>query len=147
MIEPKPLQVEVTLQSNPVHHSCLTAYDLWPGTQKSNLNLISYASVCICCASLSALLFERSIQALEKTLKKATERTVKQTNKQTLFVYTLTDFRSAVAEALADLRDAGVIPGWRNEMYPVTNSFHEEPCMLIERAAAVPFGIKASTDF
>ena len=49
-----------------------------------------------------------------------------------------------VAEVLADLRDAGVIPGWRNEMYPVTDRWHDEPCMLVERAASVLFGIKAS---
>ena len=51
---------------------------------------------------------------------------------------------SAVAEVLADLREAGEIPGWRDEMYPVTDRWHDEPCMLIERAAAVLFGIKAS---
>lgn len=49
-----------------------------------------------------------------------------------------------VAEVLGELRDAGVIPGWRNELYPVTDRWHDEPCMLIERAAAVLFGIKAS---
>lgn len=50
------------------------------------------------------------------------------------------------AEALSDLREAGLIPGWRNEQYPVLESFCKEPYMLIERAAAVPFGIKANLE-
>ncbi len=49
-----------------------------------------------------------------------------------------------IAEVLADLREAGIIPGWRNEMYPVTDRWHDEPFMLMERAASVLFGIKAS---
>lgn len=34
------------------------------------------------------------------------------------------------------------MPGWRDEMYPVTSAFTAQPLLLIERAAAVPFGIK-----
>jgi hypothetical protein len=37
----------------------------------------------------------------------------------------------------------GVITGWRNEFYPVVQSFHEDPVFLVERAAAAHFGIKA----
>ncbi|KAG2497144.1 hypothetical protein HYH03_004735 [Edaphochlamys debaryana] len=48
-----------------------------------------------------------------------------------------------VAEVLEALRKEGVITGWRDELYPVTASFYEEPVMLIERAAATHFGIKA----
>lgn len=37
----------------------------------------------------------------------------------------------------------GLIEGWRNELYPAVQSFHDEPAFLIERAAAPHFGIKA----
>ena len=40
------------------------------------------------------------------------------------------------------LREAGVIQGWRDELYPVTCAFHAPPLALIERAAAPHFGIK-----
>lgn len=33
--------------------------------------------------------------------------------------------------------------GWRNELYPAVQTFHDEPAFLIERAAAPFFGIKA----
>jgi hypothetical protein len=41
------------------------------------------------------------------------------------------------------LREEGAVTGWRNELYPVLTSFHEEPLALVERAAAVHLGIKA----
>jgi hypothetical protein len=44
---------------------------------------------------------------------------------------------------LDQLRAKGVITGWRNEQYPVTADFYSEPAFLVERAAAVHFGIKA----
>lgn len=37
----------------------------------------------------------------------------------------------------------GLIEGWRDELYPAVQSFHDEPAFLIERAAAPHFGIKA----
>ena len=37
----------------------------------------------------------------------------------------------------------GLIAGWRNELYPAVQAFHDEPAFLIERAAAPYFGIKA----
>ncbi len=37
----------------------------------------------------------------------------------------------------------GLITGWRDEFYPVVQSFHDEPVFLVERAAAAHFGIKA----
>ena len=40
------------------------------------------------------------------------------------------------------LKEQGVVTGWRNEMYPVTPAFTVQPLLLIERAAAVQFGIK-----
>ncbi|KAK9820250.1 hypothetical protein WJX72_008059 [[Myrmecia] bisecta] len=50
---------------------------------------------------------------------------------------------TAVAGVLERLRDEGHITGWRNEMYPVVPAFHDAPLLLMERAAAVCFGIKA----
>ncbi|GAX77947.1 hypothetical protein CEUSTIGMA_g5389.t1 [Chlamydomonas eustigma] len=49
----------------------------------------------------------------------------------------------AVAGVLRQLRDERVITGWRDEYYPVTSSFYDQPVMLVERAAATQFGIKA----
>jgi len=48
-----------------------------------------------------------------------------------------------VGDALSQLRDAGVIAGWRDELYPVLTSFYEPPALLLERAASPFFGIKA----
>ncbi len=48
-----------------------------------------------------------------------------------------------MAEVLAQLRDEGLVPGWRDELYPVCESFHAEPLLLVERAAASLLGIKA----
>jgi hypothetical protein len=33
--------------------------------------------------------------------------------------------------------------GWRNELYPVTAAFDAQPALLLERAAAPFFGIRA----
>ncbi|KAK9819470.1 hypothetical protein WJX74_010523 [Apatococcus lobatus] len=49
----------------------------------------------------------------------------------------------AVAGVMEDLRQKGAIEGWRNELYPVTESFNREPLLLVERAAATYLGIKA----
>jgi hypothetical protein len=46
----------------------------------------------------------------------------------------------AVAEVLATLRAEGLIPGWRNEFYPVAQSFYAAPLLQMERAATVLFG-------
>ena len=40
------------------------------------------------------------------------------------------------------LNHDGHIHGWRNELYPVADSFGSEPLLLIERAAAIYLGIK-----
>ena len=47
------------------------------------------------------------------------------------------------AGVLQQLREEGIITGWRDELYPVTSGFYASPVMLIERAAATHFGIKA----
>lgn len=49
----------------------------------------------------------------------------------------------AVAVVLVELRDRGVITGWRDELFPVVQTFSSDPVLLIERAAASAFGIKA----
>jgi hypothetical protein len=49
----------------------------------------------------------------------------------------------AVDGVLRQLRDDGVVTGWRDEAYPVSVSFHAPPLMQIERAAATLFGIQA----
>lgn len=52
--------------------------------------------------------------------------------------------KTVVLNALnKDLNGKGVIPGWRNELFPVVTRFGEEPELLIERAACAPYGIKA----
>ena len=50
---------------------------------------------------------------------------------------------TAVAKVMAQLRDSGVITGWRDELFPVSESFSAVPLLLVERAAASMFGIKA----
>jgi hypothetical protein len=47
---------------------------------------------------------------------------------------------AAVAAVLAALRAEGLVPGWRNEVYAVAQGFHEEPLLVMERAATVLFG-------
>lgn len=49
----------------------------------------------------------------------------------------------AVAAVLAVLRDEGLVPGWRNELYPVTVDFYVPPLLAVERAAATLFGTLA----
>lgn len=49
----------------------------------------------------------------------------------------------SMAVILSNLRDEGIIQGWRDEMYAVSKSFYDAPYMLVERAAAVQLGIKA----
>lgn len=49
----------------------------------------------------------------------------------------------AVGQVLQHLREEGLISGWRDELYPVGTAFKVEPLLLIERAAAAHFGVKA----
>jgi hypothetical protein len=46
----------------------------------------------------------------------------------------------AVEEILLQLRDDGRIKGWRNEHYPVSESFYAPPLLTIERAAVPLLG-------
>lgn len=47
----------------------------------------------------------------------------------------------AVAGVLAEWRNAGLFPGWRDELYRVSTAFDAPPLMALERAAASTFGI------
>eukprot|EP00882_Tetradesmus_deserticola_P007136 GHRQ01007512.1.p1 GENE.GHRQ01007512.1~~GHRQ01007512.1.p1 ORF type:complete len:265 (+),score=140.71 GHRQ01007512.1:2-796(+) len=50
----------------------------------------------------------------------------------------------AAAGVLDSLRtEQGMFSGWRNELYPVTAAFDAQPALLLERAAAPYFGIRA----
>eukprot|EP00592_Proboscia_alata_P004529 CAMPEP_0194369272 /NCGR_PEP_ID=MMETSP0174-20130528/17553_1 /TAXON_ID=216777 /ORGANISM="Proboscia alata, Strain PI-D3" /LENGTH=384 /DNA_ID=CAMNT_0039146111 /DNA_START=68 /DNA_END=1222 /DNA_ORIENTATION=- len=52
----------------------------------------------------------------------------------------------AVQTVLEDLRNRDVVPalrGWRDELFAVREGFHTPPQLLIERAAAVLFGVSA----
>lgn len=49
----------------------------------------------------------------------------------------------SVNTSLKVLGENGVIPGWRNEMYPVVNAFGAKPFFNLERAAVPYFGTKA----
>jgi hypothetical protein len=48
----------------------------------------------------------------------------------------------AVGEVLHSLRGAGLIDGWRDELYPVNRSWSEPPSLLIERAAVPWLGVR-----
>lgn len=50
---------------------------------------------------------------------------------------------AAVSECLRHLQAEGVITGWRNELLPVAPGFGQAPELLLERAAAPFFGIRA----
>ena len=49
----------------------------------------------------------------------------------------------AVEEVLRRLADDGLVPGWRDEPYPVAKAFSAAPLMTLERAAVPLFGIRA----
>ena len=47
----------------------------------------------------------------------------------------------AVARVTEELRRIGVVTNWRDELYPVSDSFYNEPVFLIERGAADLLGV------
>ncbi len=49
---------------------------------------------------------------------------------------------AAVAGVLETLRERGVIPGWRDELYPVTTEYQARSLFDMERAAAILFGLR-----
>lgn len=48
----------------------------------------------------------------------------------------------AVASVMSKLRDDGIIKGWRDELYPVAESFYSSPLFLMERAAVTVLGVR-----
>lgn len=48
----------------------------------------------------------------------------------------------AVGQVLAALREKGLIPGWRNELYAVATDLHAQSLFHMERAATVLFGVR-----
>ncbi len=58
----------------------------------------------------------------------------------------LDDFDSrtaAVHEVLLALREAGEVPVWRDEPYPIARRWDEDPLMTMERGAVPLFGLRA----
>ena len=47
----------------------------------------------------------------------------------------------AMAAVLVAWRKAGLVPGWRNELFPVNTGFDQPPLLTLERAATPLFGI------
>ncbi len=54
---------------------------------------------------------------------------------------TLESRTKAVKNVMDNLRDRGVITGWRDELYGLTSGFYEPPVLLVERAAASFLGM------
>ena len=50
---------------------------------------------------------------------------------------------AAVAPVMERLRDAGIVTGWRDELFPVNSRYGEPPSLLVERATASLLGIRA----
>ena len=48
----------------------------------------------------------------------------------------------AVHPILRKLKDEGFIPGWRDELYPVRETFYGRPLMSVERATISLFGVR-----
>lgn len=48
-----------------------------------------------------------------------------------------------VGDALVQLRDCGILSGWRDELYAIAERFDQRPLLLLERAAVPMFGVVA----
>lgn len=47
----------------------------------------------------------------------------------------------AVAAVMEELKETGIVTGWRDELYPVSDSFYNPPIFLMERAATEILGV------
>ncbi len=47
----------------------------------------------------------------------------------------------AVMTVMTNLKSQSIITGWRDELYPVTTGYYDDPVFLVERAAAPFLGI------
>lgn len=54
---------------------------------------------------------------------------------------TLQSRSEGVAMVMESLKDSGIIKGWRDELYPVSDSFYNPPVFLMERAATDLLGV------
>lgn len=45
-----------------------------------------------------------------------------------------------VQEVMAELRDRKLVSGWRDELYPISNGFYNDPMFVMERAAVPVLG-------
>jgi 8-oxo-dGTP pyrophosphatase MutT (NUDIX family) len=54
---------------------------------------------------------------------------------------TLESRTRAVASVMEELKSQGVVTGWRDELYPVSEAFHSPPVFLMERAAVSLLGV------
>ena len=48
----------------------------------------------------------------------------------------------AVMKVMSQLRENGIITGWRDELLPLAESYYDEPVLLVERAAAPLLGMQ-----
>ena len=55
---------------------------------------------------------------------------------------TLESRTEAIQKVNLELRDQGIIGGWRDEFLPVVDTFSSQPSLLIERAAYASYGFK-----
>lgn len=53
------------------------------------------------------------------------------------------DFSEKLAAILGAMRADGLVPGWRDELYPAVTEFGAPPLFVLERAAAPLLGLKA----
>lgn len=47
----------------------------------------------------------------------------------------------AVGAAMEELKRTGIVTGWRDELYPISDSFYSPPVFLMERAATALLGV------
>jgi hypothetical protein len=55
--------------------------------------------------------------------------------------YTVESRTQAIAKVTEKLRNDGVVKGWRDEMYPISDSFYNKPIFLMERSAVSLLGV------
>jgi len=56
---------------------------------------------------------------------------------------TLEEKSQAIAQVNLQLKQQGVIKGWRNELLPISTHYHSKPLLLLERASVPMYGAKA----
>ena len=78
----------------------------------------------------------------------ATVATTKATTTETVLTLTneagdtLEKKTNSVMSVMENLRNKGIITGWRDELYPLSNGFYNDPVLLVERAATPFLGMQ-----